>query len=75
MGADEDKEASIAGLRAAAAFIRGELGRRLRVRRVPELHFELDKALEHAMHIERLLSEVRVDDEGRAVQGTDVGEG
>ena len=75
MGEDEDKEASVAGLHAAAPFIRGELGRRLRVRRVPELHFELDRALEHAMHIERLLSELRVEDEGLAAQGEGEHEG
>ncbi|HEX7050243.1 MAG TPA: 30S ribosome-binding factor RbfA [Longimicrobiales bacterium] len=45
------------GLRAAAPFIRGELGRRLRVRRVPELRFLADRSLEHAMRIERLLDE------------------
>ncbi len=57
MGDEAAKGESLEGLRAAAPFIRTELGRRLRVRRVPELRFELDRSLEYAMKIERLLHE------------------
>lgn len=57
MGDDEAKAAAVEGLRSAAAFIRGELGRRLRIRRVPELHFEIDRKLENALRIESLLRE------------------
>ena len=57
-GTAEEKERSLEGLEAAAPFLRSELGRRLRVRRVPELSFRLDRGLEHAMRIERLLGEV-----------------
>jgi ribosome-binding factor A len=61
MGDDTAKEESLEGLRAAAPFIRTELGKRLRVRRVPELRFELDRSLEYAMKIERLLHEALPD--------------
>jgi ribosome-binding factor A len=57
-GSAEEKETSLEGLRAASSYLRSELGRRLRVRRVPELSFQLDQTLEHAMRIERLLGEV-----------------
>lgn len=57
MGDDEAKESGLEGLRAAAPFIRTELGRRLHVRQVPELRFQLDRSLEYAMKIERLLHE------------------
>ena len=50
---------TLAGLKAAASYIRGELGRRLRIRHTPELRFQLDVSLEHARRIERLLAEVR----------------
>ncbi|MBI4545557.1 MAG: 30S ribosome-binding factor RbfA [Gemmatimonadetes bacterium] len=63
-GGESEKAQTLEGLRAAAAFIRGELGRRLRIRRTPELHFELDRALEHALRIERLLQEMRPDRSG-----------
>jgi ribosome-binding factor A len=56
--ADEDEKAAmVEGLRSAAPFIRGQLGRRLHMRRIPELHFELDRKLENAMRIESLLRE------------------
>lgn len=59
LGEEPDKAEAVAGVRAAAAFIRGELGRRLRLRRLPELDVQLDRAAEHATRIERLLNEVR----------------
>lgn len=61
IGTEEEKGESLEGLRAAAPFIRTELGRRLRVRRVPELRFELDRSLEYALKIEKLLHEALPD--------------
>jgi ribosome-binding factor A len=54
-----ERAETIAGLRAAAPFIRTELGRRLRIRHTPELRFELDESLERARRIESLLAQVR----------------
>jgi ribosome-binding factor A len=62
-GDEEEKQAALAGLRSAAAFVRGQLGRRLHIRRIPELHFEIDRVLEEAGRIEALLREVRPDDD------------
>jgi ribosome-binding factor A len=56
-GSPAEREQMLAGLEGAAAFIRREL-RGLRVRRVPELRFEIDQTLEHASRIEELLREV-----------------
>lgn len=53
-----DEEELFYGLQAATPYIRRELGKRLSVRHVPEIRFEADRALEHALHIEKLLSEV-----------------
>lgn len=61
LGDDEERSTALEGLRAASGFLRGEIGRRMHVRRAPELHFSLDTTLEHAMHIERLLREARAD--------------
>jgi ribosome-binding factor A len=54
-GAEEDL---MHGLKAATPYIRRELGKRLSIRHIPELRFEPDHALEHALHIEKLLAEV-----------------
>ncbi len=56
---EEEKKQSLEGLAAAAPFIRSELSKRLSIRRVPELRFELDRSLEHALNIERLIGEVK----------------
>jgi ribosome-binding factor A len=56
-GTEEERRQTLEGLRAAAPFIRGELGRRLHIRRAPELRFEFDRGLEHALRIEQLLRE------------------
>ncbi len=53
----ETRTSSLEGLDAAAPFIRREIGRRLHIRRAPELHFTWDETLAHAQRIERLLSE------------------
>ncbi|HDI00298.1 MAG TPA: ribosome-binding factor A, partial [Firmicutes bacterium] len=40
-------------------FIRAELGRRLRIKRVPEIAFLRDTSYEYGAHIEELLRKVR----------------
>ncbi len=47
------------GLTRAAGFIRRQLGRRLKMRRVPELRFKHDTSLEEGAKIERLLHQIK----------------
>ncbi|HSJ14935.1 MAG TPA: 30S ribosome-binding factor RbfA [Longimicrobiales bacterium] len=57
-GDADEQESSLTGLRAAAPYIRGELGRRMRIRRVPELRFELDDSLSHVRRIDELIADI-----------------
>lgn len=57
-GTPEELASSLEGLGAAAPFLRTSLGRILHVRKVPELRFQPDRSYEHALRIERVLSEV-----------------
>lgn len=57
LGDDDEREEVLAGLRSAAPFLRRELGKRMHIRRVPELHFTVDRVMEEAQRIERLLAE------------------
>jgi ribosome-binding factor A len=50
-------EELIAGLESAERFVRRRLGRELRLRRIPEFRFHLDRSLEHVLRIESLLEE------------------
>ena len=61
-GDEKEQQASFEGLQAATPYIRHELGKRLKLRQIPELRFEADRALEHALHIEKLLSEIHKED-------------
>lgn len=63
LGTEEEREEVVSGLRSAAAFIRGQLSRRLHMRRVPELHFQYDRMLDEATRIEQLLREALPDDD------------
>ena len=61
--ADDEQAADVlSGLRSAAGFIRSRLGRELRLRRIPELRFQIDKTHERAARISQLLQEVKNSD-------------
>ncbi len=57
-GTDEDKAESMAGLRSATSFVRGELGRRIRLRRTPEVVFLEDTSLERGDRILSLINRI-----------------
>jgi ribosome-binding factor A len=58
-GEDGDKSRALEGLQSAAGFLRSRAARALTTRSVPELHFELDRGLEHAARINELLNSIR----------------
>jgi ribosome-binding factor A len=62
-GSEDDVTEALDGLSAAAPFLRSELGKELTIRRIPELRFQRDESLEHAMRIEKILSDVLPGDE------------
>ncbi len=58
LGGDAEREKASEALRRAAGFLRGEVGRRCRLRYAPELHFVVDRSLERGARIEELLRQV-----------------
>jgi|SRR5690242_12978482 ribosome-binding factor A len=59
MGTDEEKTRSLEGLASAARFLRAQLAKELSLRVTPELRFELDRGVEHAQRIDRLLRDLK----------------
>jgi ribosome-binding factor A len=57
-GSEEERNRSLQGLQSSAGFIRKTLGKRLRLKSIPEFHFKYDESLDRGDHIERLLSDV-----------------
>ena len=55
LGDDEAVQQSQQALESAAGFLRHELGRRIKLRRIPQLHFELDRSTEISQQIADLL--------------------
>lgn len=48
---------TLSGLRKAAGFIRGQLGRRLTIHTIPELHFVHDTSTTRGMELSKLIDE------------------
>ena len=56
--ADADQQPVIAaGLKRGAGFLRRELGRRVRLHQIPELHFIYDASVEHGSRLSQLIDQ------------------
>ena len=58
LGEDPVRQETLRGLTSAIPFLRRELGKRLRLRLVPELTFRFDTSLEYGNRIESLLRDL-----------------
>lgn len=58
-GGMEEREKAMEGLERATGFIRRSLGKRLRLKRVPELIFLSDESLEYGDRIEALIKRIK----------------
>jgi ribosome-binding factor A len=75
-GSAEDREVAMAGLQAASVYVKGELGRRLKMRRTPEVVFVLDRGLEKGNTVLGLLQRLEAERRERGDgEGGDGGEG
>ena len=55
---ETDKRAEIeAGLQRGAGFLRRELGKRVRIHTLPQLHFVYDASVEQGAHMSKLIDE------------------
>jgi ribosome-binding factor A len=64
MGDEAACEATLEGLRSVASHLRPRIGRALRLRNAPELHFKLDESVARASRIETILADLRREREG-----------
>ncbi len=58
-GEGDYRERALEGLRSAAGFLRTKVAKELSTRTIPELHFELDRGLEHAARINAVLADLK----------------
>lgn len=59
LGNDEQKATTWAGLTKALGYMRGEIGKRIRMRCTPELSLHLDETLEYSAHIQKLILKIK----------------
>lgn len=58
-GSKEEQEKSIHGIAHSLGYIRSEIGKRIRLKFVPELHLQTDTSLEYSEHIQKLLLKIQ----------------
>jgi ribosome-binding factor A len=59
--ADETRQDLVlSGLERAKGFLRREIGKRIRIRNTPELHFHWDVTLERGEHMHQLISKLNI---------------
>jgi ribosome-binding factor A len=57
-GSADDQNQAMEGLASASSFVKGELGRRLKMRRTPELVFVLDRGFERSANVLGILHQL-----------------
>ena len=71
MGDEADKKSTMQGLGSVASHLRSVLGKTLRLRNAPEIHFRTDESVARASRIESLLAQIRDDREQRETTSDD----
>jgi len=69
IGDDQARKETARALGRATPFLRRQVGQRLRLKRVPELSFSFDQAIEQTDRIERILQELHTERAGRQDTG------
>ena len=58
LGSQADQKASLEGLERAKGFIRSQLGRRIKLRHIPELLFRYDESFDYAQRISNVMRSI-----------------
>jgi ribosome-binding factor A len=59
LGSEESRAETLQGLSSAAGYVRREIGRRLGLRRAPEIVFVLDHGAEEMERVQKLLDDIK----------------
>ncbi len=58
-GSESEKQLTLKALESALGFVRSEIGKRIRLRHVPEISFHLDQSIEYGAHITEILNDLK----------------
>lgn len=63
LGSDEERNRNMKILKNSERFIRQALGKRVKIKVLPEIHFTLDTTADHSIRILELLEQVKHDEQ------------
>jgi ribosome-binding factor A len=63
LGDESRREEVLHGLKSANGFLRRQVGKRIRLRSTPELHFHWDVTLERGEHLQQLIENLEISPE------------
>ena len=63
LGDESRREEVLNGLKSANGFLRRQVGKRIRLRNTPELHFHWDVTLERGEHLQQLIENLEISPE------------
>lgn len=58
LGGEDEREATLAGLKSAEGFIRRQLAQKLNLRNTPEITFVMDQSIEYGVNMSRRIDEI-----------------
>lgn len=58
VGSENERQLAIEGFERATGFIRGQLGKRLKLRYIPQLTFKLDTSIAYGVRMSRMLRDL-----------------
>ncbi len=64
------KRATFKAIENAASFIRYEVGKNMKLRCVPELHFALDDSMDYSAKISRIIDSLKIEKEEETSEGS-----
>lgn len=56
---EEEEEETLKALRQAKGFIRSEIGKRIQLRKTPDIEFDFDESIAYGNRIEKLINELK----------------
>lgn len=74
MGDDTKQNLCLRGLQNSAGYLQSKVGKRIDTRYTPKIEFKLDKGMQHAMMVTRILEEVLPREDENQETETEVGD-
>jgi ribosome-binding factor A len=69
LGNEDEREKTVQGLQSASGYLRHEMGKTIRLKKIPRLLFFFDPGIERGVEMIRILNEVRAREEEHYKEG------